>query len=63
MLLKTKKENAEGPRYNSNLKRQGNDNIEHALFDPSKNFPLEKYFQVHLKSHEIHAEVLDPVPE
>jgi len=57
------KANVEGASYNSELKRQGDAMIESAFFDPTRNFSFEKYFQLHVKSHEIHAAALDQVPE
>lgn len=56
-------DNVEGANYHSELKRQGDAVIENAFFDPTKNFSFERYFQAHVKSHEIHAAALDPVPE
>ena len=43
--------NVEGANYASKLKRQGNQLIENAFFDPNKNFTFEKYFDNHVKSH------------
>ena len=63
MAWESIKNNPEGARYNSKLKIQGDAIIEHAFFDSSNNFSFEKYFQVHVKLHEIHAAALDPVPE
>ena len=47
--------NVEGANYASELKRQGNQIIENAFFDPNKNFTFEKYFDKHVKSHKFHA--------
>ena len=55
--------NVEGGNYTSELKRQGDHVIEGAFFDPTKNFTFEKYFDKHVKSHELHAEANAPVPE
>ena len=55
--------NVEGANYPSELKRQGDQIIENAFFDPNKNFTFEKYFDKHVKSHELHAAANAPVPE
>ena len=49
------------PATTVNLKRQGGAIIDHVFFHPTKRFLLEKYFQLHIKSHEIYAASLDPV--
>ena len=55
--------NVEGANYASELKRQGDQVIDGAFFDPTKNFTFEKYFDKHVKSHELHAAAMAPVPE
>ena len=55
--------NVEGENYASELKRQGDHIIKNAFFDPNKNFTFEKYFDKHVKSHELHAAAQAPVPE
>ena len=55
--------NVEGANYASELKRQGDQIIENVFFDPNKNFTFEKYFDKHVKSHELHAAAQAPVPE
>ena len=55
--------NVEGSSYISELKRQGDASIEGTFFDPTKNFAFEKYFDKHVKSHELHAEAKAPIPE
>ena len=55
--------NVEGAKYASELRRQGNQVIENAFFDPNKNFTFEKYVDKHVKSHELHAASQAPVPE
>ena len=55
--------NVEGANYSSELKCQGDQIIENAFFDPNKNFTFEKYFDKHVKSHELHAAANEPVPE
>ena len=52
--------NVEGANYTSELKRQGNQIIENAFFDPNKNFTFEKYFDKHVKSHKLHAAAQAP---
>ena len=63
MAWKKIKINVEGDRYNSKSKIQGDDIIEHVFFDPTKMFSFEKYFQIHVKSHEIDSTELYSVPE
>ena len=55
--------NVEGANYASELKRQGDQIIDQAFFDPTKNFTFEKYFDKHVKSHELHSAAMAPVPE
>ena len=55
--------NVEGSNYFNELKRQGDAAIEGVFFDPNKNFAFEKYFDKHVRSHELHAEAEAPVPE
>ena len=55
--------NVEGANYASELKRQGDQVIENAFFDPNNNFTFKKYFDNHVKSHELHAAAQAPVPE
>ena len=55
--------NVEGANYASELKRQGDQIIDQTFFDPTKNFSFEKYFDKHVKSHELHAAAMAPVPE
>ena len=43
--------NLEGEKYASELKRQGDQVIENAFFDPNKNFTFKKYSDKHVKSH------------
>ena len=55
--------NVEGANYASELKRQGDQIIENAFFDQNNNFTFEKYFDKHVKSHELYAASQAPVPE
>ena len=55
--------NVQGGSYITELKRQGDAAIDGAFFDPSKNFTFEKYFDKHVRSHELHAEAGAVVPE
>ena len=55
--------NVEGANYAIELKRQGDQVIKNAFFDPNKNFTFKKYFYKHVKSHELHAASQAPVPE
>ena len=63
MWWKIIKANVQCSRYNGEFKIQGGAIIEHGFFDQTNIFWVVKYFQVHVKSHEIHAAELDPVPE
>ena len=56
-------ENLEGAKYASELKRQGDQIIENAFFDPNKNVTFKKYFDKHVRSHKLHAAAQAPVPE
>ena len=53
--------NVEGANYTSKLRRQGYQTIGGALLDLTKNFTLEKSFDKHVKSHELHAAARAPV--
>ena len=54
MLWKIIKANVLCSSYNRKYKIQGSTIIDHEFFDPTNNFSLVKYFQLHVKSHETH---------
>ena len=55
--------NVEGENYVTELKRQGDKATVGAFFDPTKNFSIEKYFDLHVESHVLHREAGAEVPE
>ena len=51
------------PSTTENLKYRGVLSARILYLIQLKKFSFEKYFQVHVKTHEIHAAALFPVPE
>ena len=63
MACKIIKADVKSVRYNIKFKIQVGSIIEYVSFDPTRNVSFEKYSQVHVKQHEIHAEALYLLPE
>ena len=55
--------NVQGASYNTELKRQADATIEGAFFDPTKNFTFEKYFDKHVRCHELYHSAEAALPE
>ena len=55
--------NVEGSNYMTELKLQGDKVIDGAFFDSTKNFTIEKYFDLHVESHVLHREAGAEVSE
>ena len=57
------RDNVEGTSYPSELKRQANDLISKAFFDPNRNYTLDQYFKRHAQSHALMTQAGAPVAE
>lgn len=55
--------NVEGGSYTDELKRQADEAVTKAFFNPSRAFTLEQYFAIHTKAHEMMSAAQAPTPE